>query len=455
VSRKADLVERARRYAVEAHKRIDHRRKYTSQPYEVHLKAVARLVASATDDPEAIAAAWLHDVIEDTPATRWDVQVEFGEAVAALVSELTDVSRPSDGNRATRRAIDREHLERASSRAKTVKLADLIDNSRDICRHDPRFARVFLREMEQLLGVLTEGDPGLYGRAVKAWESCAAKLGLQPGTLGAVESEQRSARSLFREQRLLKLFTSAFLARDIAEPLPSFDIGSKNEEALWALGERGLPVAGLRKHGRICGYVLRSDLRGGDGDAEMRPFGRGQVLPADAPVADVIEVLSKNQHCFVEVFGEVGGLITRADIQRPVVRMWLFGIVTMVEIDFNERIRRAFPDEGWRGLVSGARLDRAESLRAERQRRGQECALLDCLQLGDKAAILWRDEATMADYGFDSKSAAKKVLGDFESLRNNLAHAQDIVTHDWVQIIRIARTVGELAAGRGADLHSR
>ena len=53
----ADLVSSARSYATEAHHRIDHRRKYNDQPYHVHLSAVAKLVASVTDDEEMIAPA--------------------------------------------------------------------------------------------------------------------------------------------------------------------------------------------------------------------------------------------------------------------------------------------------------------------------------------------------------------------------------------------------------------
>ena len=63
------LVDRARTYATEAHQRINHRRKYNNEPYHVHLSAVAKLVASVTDDEEVIAAAWLHDTVEDTQAT--------------------------------------------------------------------------------------------------------------------------------------------------------------------------------------------------------------------------------------------------------------------------------------------------------------------------------------------------------------------------------------------------
>ena len=114
------LVEQARAFSIEAHTRIGQRRKYTQQPYSEHLASVARIVAAITDDEEMIAAAWLHDVVEDTPATLYDVETAFGKEVALLVENLTDVSKPGDGNRATRKAIDRQHIALASSRAKTV-----------------------------------------------------------------------------------------------------------------------------------------------------------------------------------------------------------------------------------------------------------------------------------------------------------------------------------------------
>lgn len=171
-----DLVERARRFATQAHRRIDQRRKYSKQPYEVHLKAVAELVAGVSDDAQMIAAAWLHDTVEDTPATLEDIAAEFGADVAALVADLTDVSRPGDGNRAARKAIDRAHTAQASPRAKTVKLADLIDNCRDICRHDRHFARVYLHEMQALLEVLGEGDARLKRKAREVIEEGRAQL---------------------------------------------------------------------------------------------------------------------------------------------------------------------------------------------------------------------------------------------------------------------------------------
>lgn len=110
---------------------------------------------------EMIAAAELHDTVEDTPVTIEEIRREFGSVVADLVAWLTDVSVPEDGNRSERKAIDRAHSARAPAEAQTIKLADLISNTRCITEHDPKFAKLYIREKELLLDVLTKGDKGL------------------------------------------------------------------------------------------------------------------------------------------------------------------------------------------------------------------------------------------------------------------------------------------------------
>lgn len=80
---------------------------------------------------------------------------------------LTYVRQPSDGNRAARKAIDRAHTAQESAEVKTIKLANLIDNSHCIVARDPDFAKVYLAEKAALLEVLGEGegDPTLFAMA--------------------------------------------------------------------------------------------------------------------------------------------------------------------------------------------------------------------------------------------------------------------------------------------------
>lgn len=134
-------------------------RKYTGEPYYVHLQEVVGLVSCVPHTPAMLDAAWLHDVVEDTHVTLEGVRTFFGREVADLVDMLTDVSKPSDGNRAARKALDREHLASASPEAQTIKLADIISNSSSIIVHDKNFAKVYMAEKAQLLEVLTLGDP--------------------------------------------------------------------------------------------------------------------------------------------------------------------------------------------------------------------------------------------------------------------------------------------------------
>jgi (p)ppGpp synthase/HD superfamily hydrolase len=161
-----NIVERARIFATAAHAAVGQLRKYTFEPYIVHPAEVARTVEEAGGSPEMIAAAWLHDTVEDTGVTNELIRAEFGAEVAELVGWLTDVSRPDHGNRAARKAVDRAHTAAAPADAQTIKLADLIANTRSIVEHDPKFAVTYLEEKRLLLEVLTKGDTRLRERAL-------------------------------------------------------------------------------------------------------------------------------------------------------------------------------------------------------------------------------------------------------------------------------------------------
>jgi (p)ppGpp synthase/HD superfamily hydrolase len=171
------LILDACHFASDAHK--GQFRKYNRDPYIVHPKAVANWVALATNnDPETVAAAWLHDVVEDTEYTLRDIRVTFGDTVAMLVSCVTNVTTHDDGNREARKAKERAHLRKADPRAKTIKLADIIDNVPSIVQFDPGFARTYVREKWLALSSLREGHFGLWHQADLLLADCARELEL-------------------------------------------------------------------------------------------------------------------------------------------------------------------------------------------------------------------------------------------------------------------------------------
>ena len=160
-----NMEEQALRFASNAH--AHQTRKYTLENYIVHPIAVAKIVSCVPHTTEMIQASYLHDVVEDCGVEIKTIRDLFGPKVALLVSQLTDVSKPSDGNRRVRKEIDRQHTADAIPEAKTIKLADLIDNTKSITLYDPDFARVYLEEKQELLKVLKEGDSTLWKAAHK------------------------------------------------------------------------------------------------------------------------------------------------------------------------------------------------------------------------------------------------------------------------------------------------
>lgn len=158
-------------YATEKHK--DQKRKYTGEPYINHCKEVADTLSFYEKDEDVICAAFLHDTVEDTDATIEEIKNLFGENVARLVEEVTDVSKPGDGNRFIRKNIDLEHISKASPQGKSIKLSDIMSNTASIIKHDYNFAETYLTEVENLLKVLSQGNEDLYRIAS---ENCMSSI---------------------------------------------------------------------------------------------------------------------------------------------------------------------------------------------------------------------------------------------------------------------------------------
>ncbi len=161
------LIEKARAFAYAAHEAIGHRRRYTNLPYTTHLENVAQIVIVAGGSDEMVAAAYLHDVLEDTQVTEAVLRKFMPKEVCDMVVAMTDTPKQEGLNRKSRKGLDRTRIALAGREVHTIKLADLIDNSNDIVRHDPHFARVFIHEKQALLRCLTEGHPGLLETAKK------------------------------------------------------------------------------------------------------------------------------------------------------------------------------------------------------------------------------------------------------------------------------------------------
>jgi hypothetical protein len=103
--------------------------------------------------------------------------------------------------------------------------------------------------------------------------------------------------------------------------------------------------------------------------------------------------------------------------------------------------------------VSAGRIQKAEDLLAERTRRNQQISLLDCLQFADKGQIVARNEAIRGRTIFSSRRQIESTFKNLERLRNNLAHAQDIISGDWETIVTLSENLDRVL--QGPRIHAR
>jgi len=162
-------------------------RKYTGERYIGHPVRVMATVREFNESVAVLAAALLHDVLEDTPMKSEEMESallmvlapEQARTAVQIVIELTDIFIKKDFprlNRRTRKQREALRLSSVSADAQTVKYADIIDNVTDIVKQDADFARVFVREAKGILSGMTAGNPILRQRAVELVDTCLLKL---------------------------------------------------------------------------------------------------------------------------------------------------------------------------------------------------------------------------------------------------------------------------------------
>jgi len=184
------ILDQVKSFAAFAHG--DQVRKYSGEAYVYHLFRVMNTCYLYHNSLPVLAAALLHDVLEDTTTTEDELRQflyktmphpEDADETLKLVIELTDVYTKQaypQLNRGTRKQKEHERLATISGDAQTIKYADVIDNASNVAENDPQFAPVLLREYADVLERLTGGEPHLYKKAKETVAGCLAEVDEKP-----------------------------------------------------------------------------------------------------------------------------------------------------------------------------------------------------------------------------------------------------------------------------------
>ncbi len=221
-----------------------------------------------------------------------------------------------------------------------------------------------------------------------------------------------------RQSEIRALFESGITVGAIFEPLKSCPASADAREIQRLLAKRDFDLAGVKENedGDVVGYVACSSLQHGKVRDHLVPFGVDVLIADSAPLTDLFEVLRDRNHVFVFVATKVSGIVTQADLNKPAVRIYLFSLISLLEMHMSFWIRSQYDKEDWKKKLSENRLQAAEDLYEKRRQKNQEIDLLDCTQFADKRDLLLRSEELREMLNIESRNRGEPFFRRAENL---------------------------------------
>ncbi|MDM1377031.1 CBS domain-containing protein [Myroides marinus] len=195
--------------------------------------------------------------------------------------------------------------------------------------------------------------------------------------------------------------------------------------------------------GHIIGFIVFSELGDNQIPDYIHDFKQNLVIKKDTPIDLLLELLLKNEFLYVSNEGnKIEGIITRADINKPIVRIYLFGIISLFEMHLNYWINKHYPEGKWNDMLAPEKVKNAQDIYSLRKGNNSQLTLLECLQLSDKKTILFQTKSFIDQFSF-SKTKFKNLLEKGETIRNELAHSQNSIINNlqWEEFVETINTM--------------
>ena len=244
-----------------------------------------------------------------------------------------------------------------------------------------------------------------------------------------------------RLTELRSLLGTGITAHAVLEPLQSCPADAPALKMAHILRERDFDVAGVqsRRGDSVIGFVARDALNQGCVRDHLQPIGAEHLVSDATPLASLLSIFRAREHVFVLVGPQVRGIVTRADLNKPPVRVYLFGLISLLEMHLGFWLKDAYPNDAWKKKIVPRRLKKAEKLQRDRRSRNQHMSIFECLQFCDKRDLVLARKELRDRLHLGSTSQARSLLERTENLRNLLAHSQEDLTRgsSWVEVIEL------------------
>jgi hypothetical protein len=244
-------------------------------------------------------------------------------------------------------------------------------------------------------------------------------------------------------KELETLFIDQITTKFISEPLFSSRKNDNAVEVKSELTKRDFDYVGIiDDQNNLIGYCVRDELKEGSIENYCRPFDLNKIITDSTPLCKLFATLRSNEFAFVMSWDKVDSIVTVWDINKPIVRIYLFGIISLFELHINYWIDYFNPNGTWEKILKNERLAAATKTLELRKGKNDQLTLLECLQLADKKEILRNTPTFLMEFE-NSKTGIKGFLEYVEILRNELAHSQNSIISnlDWNNFVETVTSI--------------
>lgn len=156
---------------------------------------------------------------------------------------------------------------------------------------------------------------------------------------------------------------------------------------------------------------------------ERRQVAITDLIAGETPLSKAVGILQKRGFCFVIIEDTIRKILTRSDLNKLPVRVYLTTLLAHLEGLLADTIHSAFPENSWLDLLTDEkRRDRIKSLFNTKQAEDFDTRLIDCTMLSDKSLIIQNSAEIREQVAASSKKELKRQVGRIRTLRDRLAH---------------------------------
>ena len=230
----------------------------------------------------------------------------------------------------------------------------------------------------------------------------------------------------------------AITAADLSEPLLCFDSTQDSDTIRDWMQQTELKVVGVRHNGFLSGFVTRTQLGTTWLGDDMIRFEDDFAVADTASPAVVIQKLSVLPWLFVRINGQVSGIITKTDLEKPESKLWLHGVLTLFKTDLKVNLLRAYSGTSWFECLSANRKQWLHQEMTRHLELNERTTMLDCLSLKDLLTITNKSAETRQMSGWKNLKSARRISVHLIHLEAALDQNQPITQSNWDGLLTAA-----------------